>query len=122
MKNSDYFNKATAEKLSIDLKLVKEITTYFWRYGVKRNLSEANYNAIFIKNFGTFFTSRYNLRKEITRTIELIRNIKNIGLTEEKLQEKLDQYYGNLKKLVIRRNEIAISYFKHKRKWDKPKI
>lgn len=121
MKTPDHFNKATAEKLGIDLKIVKEVNTYFWRYGVKKNLSEANYNAIFIKNFGTITTSRHKLRKEILETISKIRHIDNYPRPE--LREEIKaRLYIKLKKLCERRNEIAHSYLKYKRKWSNAKV
>jgi hypothetical protein len=121
MKTPDHFNKATAEKLGIDLKIVKEVNTYFWRYGVKRNLSEANYNAIFIKNFGTITVSRHKLRTEIRKVINDIRGLETYYKQDQK-EELKERLYIKLKRLCERRNEIAHSFSTHKRKWDKPKL
>jgi hypothetical protein len=121
MKTPDYFNKATAEKLGKDLKIVKEVNAYFWKNGVKRNLSEANYNAIFIKNFGTIAVSRHKLRKEIKVIIKNIRTLDNIYKPDVREETRI-RLYTKLKRLLERRNEIANSYFTHKRKWSKAKI
>lgn len=115
MKTRDHFNKATAEELGKDLKIVKEVTTYFWKR-VKKDLAEANYNAIFIKNFGTIVTSRYKLRKEILQLINMIR------YSQDKKQEVKDELYKRLRKLLERRNEIAKTYLEVKRKWSKAKV
>lgn len=112
MRKKEYFDKTTAEKLGIDLKIVKEVNTWYWRYGIKRNLSQANYNAIYIKNFATIVVSRRKINKEITKKINYIRRVKkSTWLTEKRRGFVLDLLYSNLKQLLDRRNDIAKDYY-----------
>ena len=108
MKKPDFFNKACSEKLDLDLNIVKKVNSYFWKKGVKSNLSNAKYRAIFIKNLGTITVSYYKLNREI---LEIIAKIKALRVHKRKkeLTKKLaiGNLTRNLTELLKRRNEIA---------------
>jgi hypothetical protein len=114
MKKPDFFDKACAEKLSIDLAVVKKVNRYYWKKGIKSNLASAKYRAIFIKNFGTITVSRYKLNEEIKELIAKIRNTrKSTKLKPESIEKALIFYYQNLRELLKRRNEIALEMLKN---------
>ena len=108
MKKPDFFNKACSEKLNIDLAVVKKVNSYFWKKGVKSNLSNAKYRAIFIKNLGTITVSYYKLNREILEIIAKIKAIR-VHKTKKELTKKLaiGNLTRNLTELLKRRNEIA---------------
>lgn len=122
MYRPDFFNKTIAEKLGERLKkelpdhnplsIVKQVNRYYWRKGVRKNLSEANYTAIFIKNLGTIAVSQKKLRKHIFEVIEGIRKVRNSKwITPEKKIIIEERLINNLKKLLVRRNELALLYY-----------
>lgn len=115
MKSPESFYSECAEKLGIDLKVVKKVNSFFWKVGVKRNLSRATYRAIFLKNIGTITISRYKLRVEIVDMLDKIRRTKiNVYFTEA-TKALIDQNLrANLKVLLERRNEIALENYKPK--------
>ena len=115
MKKPDFFNKACAEKLGIDITVVKKVNSYFWKKGVKSNLSKAKYRAIFIKNFGTISVSYYKLNVEIIETIAKIRALR-VHKRKKEITKKLaiGELTRNLTQLLKRRNEIAWELYRNR--------
>lgn len=111
MKNIDIINRTISERTGIDEDVVKAVNKYFWKHGVKKNLSTLNDNALFIRGLGTIVVSRYNLRKMIYATIGKIRGIRNSTKFKETTREiYLEELYGRLRRLLKSRNELAKQY------------
>lgn len=112
MKNLDYFNKLEADKLKMDLAVVKAVNRFFWKKGVKANMSGVKIRSIFIKNLGTFTVSKYKLYKEIGNTIQKIRMMKkSTKFTEEKKKMIITFLYESLSQMLRQRNIIATDFY-----------
>lgn len=101
-------SKAQVKTFGRSQKELEAIHNFFWRDGVKKNLSQANHRSIYIKHLGTITVSRYKLRVFISEEIEKIRNIKkNTRFSEARKAAILADRLANLKQLCMRRDEIA---------------
>lgn len=108
MKNIDIVSSVISKKLNIDYKIVEKVNKYYWKKGVIKKISTLESGAIFVKGLLTFTSSRYNIKKEIKKTIDIIRNIKNSKkFTEEKKIIIIEELRNKLKILLIERNNIA---------------
>lgn len=106
-------NKEVAQELKIDENIVKKVNKYFWEQGVKDSIRTAQYTGIRIRGLGTFYTSRYKLRRAIEDLLVEIRFIRDVKQefkvrTREQL---LDEKYEMLNKYLIRRNELAKAFY-----------
>jgi hypothetical protein len=112
MKKSDYFNKVTSERTGVELATVKAVTRFFWRE-VRREISGLKHSSIFVKNLGTFVISPAKLRKVIGEVIEKIKNVRaNPNMTEEKKLKVVGYEYQLLQRLLEKRNEMALVFYK----------
>jgi hypothetical protein len=107
----EHLNPQTAKHLNLPLDVVTKANDFFWRQGVRKNLSEANYRSVFVRHLGTITISRYSLREEITILIRKIRALRNHEYAQSSHRiaaEKVNM--ETLKKLLIKRNELAKDY------------
>ena len=122
MKKPDFFNKAVSEKLGERLKqqlpnhnpfdVVKLVNRFFWREGVRKNISKAEHRSIFVKNLGTFTVKRKVLYSEIADMIWRIRRIRKAKRYKERTRNIIEtQLIENLRNLLALRNEIAIERY-----------
>lgn len=112
MKNIDYFNKAIAEKKGLENDIVRKVNDFFWRKGVRKNLTDVNYRSLYIKHLGTITVSKYKLDKKIEHLIKRIRSVRVSPKFKEETKELiLAKYYDSLKAMLKRRNEIALEYY-----------
>lgn len=112
MKKPDFFNKAVSEKLGIDINIVKQVNRFFWREGVRKNISKATHRSIFVKNIGTFTVKRKVLYSQIYDVIWRIRRIRCAKRYKETTKITIEnQLIENLRNLLILRNEIAIERY-----------
>lgn len=89
MRLPDSVYKQAAEETGHSFALVKKINNFYWKYGIKENLSKANHPSLLIKNIGTIVISKYKLDKEIW---SIIRKIK---------KTKYSKFYTPIKKMTI---------------------
>lgn len=115
MRTPESFYKETAEIHNVPIGLVRAVNKFFWKEGIKKNLSNVNYNSIFIKNFGTIVISKYKLNKYILELIEKIRRVQRSDkYREETKQFIIDRYKKNIRILLKRRNDIIkTGYYKN---------
>lgn len=107
MKTPDVYYREAAEKLNLPLGLVKAANKFYWKEGIKANLSNVVYNSIFIKNLATIVISRYKLNRYILEIIAKIRRVeRSIKYTEKMREVILAGYKNNLRKLLKKRNQI----------------
>lgn len=107
MKTPDNYYKEASDELNLPIGLVKAVNKFFWKEGVKSNLSNVKYTSIFIKNFGTITVSKYKLYAEIHTLIKKIRRVHySDKYTELRRGYIMDSYKINLRKLLKIRNEI----------------
>ncbi len=112
MKNIDFINKVQAEKLGISESIIKKVNKYYWDKGVRRKLSTLESLSVFIKGLGVITVSRYNLNKFIKKTIIKLKMIRlSDKYKEENKKIYIDTLEKRLKKLLIKRNELAILYY-----------
>lgn len=107
MKLPDTYYREAADKLNLPISLIKSVNNFYWKNGIKKNLSNVSYNSLFIKNFGTIVISKYKLNKEILTIILKIRNIrKSEKFRQETKDMMIEGYKNNLRKLWKKRNDI----------------
>jgi hypothetical protein len=107
MRAPDSYYKEVADELNLPLALVKRVNNYYWREGIKNNMSNVNFSSIFIKNLGTIVISKYKLHKEILHVIKKIRRIQESEkYTEAKKEFVIERYKINLRRLLKKRNDI----------------
>lgn len=112
MKKPDFFYKAGAEKLGEDPKLVRAVCDWYWKKGVRAQLSKAAHRSVFLKSIGTIAVSRYKLYKSIAEQIKKIRLVRGSRfLTPGKKDILLTAHYQNLRALLLQRDEIAREKF-----------
>lgn len=113
MRKPDFFNKHTTEKLGLDATLVKKVNSFFWRVGVKQNLSNASYASLFLKNLGTIVISKYKLYREIEDLISKLRGLEESTYYTEKRKGLIrENARTQLRQLLAKRNEIATELYK----------
>ncbi|GEM_PF-2928650 len=116
MKTPDNYYKQAAEELNLPVNLVKKVNAFYWKEGIKKQLANVVYDAIYIKNFGTICVSPKKLYFEIKDEIAKIRNIYySPKFTEKKKNLILDYKYENLRKLLKKRNDLAIYRLEQKK-------
>lgn len=109
MKNQENYYREVSEELNLPLGLVKAVNNFYWKEGIKNNLSNVNYSSIFIKNLGTIVVSKYKLYKEILTLIRKIRNIEySQKYTPLKKSYIIEGYKTNLRRLLKMRNELIV--------------
>lgn len=110
MKKPDHFNKEIAEKMGVDVTIVKAVNRFFWKE-VRRGMP--HHTSTFVKNIGTIVISRKKLNRYISDLIERIRNTrKSTRLTEHRKQFYIDLLYADIRMLLQRRDELAKTYYK----------
>lgn len=114
MKNIDVINNLISKKFNISLDIVEKINKFYWKEGVVKKISNLESGAIHIKGLLTFTTSRYNLYKEITKTISKIKNLHKSTKYTQKTKERIkNELYNRLNILLIERNNVANLIYNH---------
>lgn len=111
MKTPESCYRQAAEELGLPIELIKRVNTFYWKEGIKKNLTEINYSSLFIKNLGTIVVSKYKLYVQISILIKKIRGVRiSKKYTEDKRTVIIEGYKNNLRKLLKMRNKLAKQY------------
>jgi len=122
MKNIEHVNRIVSSEKNINIDIVKKINKFYWKE-VRKNIVNFSSVGVLVHEIGTFAVSRHNLRIEIHETITKIKRIKTSKRFSPHFKEKmLNSYYSILRKMLIKRNELAILYNEtYYKKWESSK-
>lgn len=114
MKTIEQINRAIAEEKGLPFEVVRAVNDYFWRKGIRKNMTDITHRSIYIKNIGTITVSMYKLKSQISKIIKKIRAVRvSTKYKEETKQLILDKSFRELKEMLIKRNEMATEYYKN---------
>lgn len=110
MKNINIVNKTVAKKLGLELAVVEKVNKAYWKEIVHK-LTTLDKEPVHIKKIGTISVSPYKTKSHIQKLISQIRLVKSSTKYKPETRKKyLDQYYTDLRKILVKRNQIAHEY------------
>jgi hypothetical protein len=120
MQNLEYVSEVVSEEIGVSYERVLKVNDAYWAY-IKELMASGDYSSIFLTNLGTFSFIRYKINAVIIKYIISIRKLrKGEGSFARETPEQREvaevRLISELRKLLERRNDVAVTYYDRKKR------